>query len=236
MTTKNFEKNGKVYSYQFGYNFDVISYEEDPLTTIETDKKVKNFAFIKHDMDKWEEDTEDHKIGEFKKPHYHIILNLATQDTAVNVGKRYNGRAEICHNLTKSIQYLVHKNNEEKYQYQVAEVIYNNIEWFEKHFYETSSNKVYRMVEEMMNGKSFRELCEEYGRDFIYHWKDIRECACILFYQEHNYVKVMELANSMKSFDKLIEDIFEKMKKEKEKNDIVQCAIESNERLENYEN
>ena len=63
------------------------------------------------------------KIGELKKPHWHIVvwnkspILLGTAATKLDLPSNYVQRVK---NLKRAIQYLIHKNNPEKYQYDVS--------------------------------------------------------------------------------------------------------------------
>ena len=81
-------------------------------------------------------DKDVNAIGEFKYPHYHIVLTTAKRPKAKTV---MNLLTEIfdtsidnisiteCFDLTLSIQYLIHKNDIFKYQYKVDNVLTNDV-------------------------------------------------------------------------------------------------------------
>lgn len=85
------------------------------------------FALIRHDMD-----TDEN--GELKRPHWHLIAEAPTGQrprakTWVLRLSQVLGYPENCISVMQlttwetDFQYLVHKNNPEKYQYSVSEVL-----------------------------------------------------------------------------------------------------------------
>lgn len=90
---------------------------EDPKHRIALDYIQFNYsyAFIKHDKD-----TTD--TGELKKEHYHVIIRFNNyrwrNAVAEELGITPN-YLEKCRNLEKSLKYLIHFDNENKYQYDI---------------------------------------------------------------------------------------------------------------------
>lgn len=87
-----------------------------------------NYAFILH-----HKDTLDN--GELKTPHIHLVCNLldkrlrlsTTLNNLANTLKVPNLAISIdkYQSFEGSIQYLVHKNNDDKYQYSIKDIISN---------------------------------------------------------------------------------------------------------------
>lgn len=100
-----------------------------------------DFYYILHDcdfytdveIDTWKIDHPGepcpYEVGEIKKPHYHVIgyLNNPTilGTAAVKFGVPSN-QVQCVRNLKKSIQYLIHLNNPEKFQYSSDAIVSNN--------------------------------------------------------------------------------------------------------------
>ena len=85
-----------------------------------------NYFYIFHDKD-----TDDN--GELKKPHYHLRIESnkrIRKSTLLNMlNERFNTdgvQIEKCENLISSVQYLIHLNDADKYQYDIDEVHTNN--------------------------------------------------------------------------------------------------------------
>lgn len=104
----------------------LLLYPEDEthIEALEAIRKEFNYVAILHDKDVWtevdEEVNPEHKAGELKKPHYHIIVKFtqARWNTALaadlGIAPNY---LEQCRNFDSAALYLVHDGLEEKYQY-----------------------------------------------------------------------------------------------------------------------
>jgi hypothetical protein len=89
-----------------------------------------SYYMILHDKDKLEN-------GESKEPHYHIVIEVpyakrTRVKTMFNLIREYVECTEniisidTCVDVCSSVQYLIHKNNPEKYQYDISEIFHNN--------------------------------------------------------------------------------------------------------------
>ena len=87
-------------------------------TVIENIKNMYDYAIILHDKD-WDEN------GELKKPHYHAIIqtNNAIWNTAlsIRIGIELN-LIQNCRNFELALNYLIHFNDDSKFQYDIANV------------------------------------------------------------------------------------------------------------------
>lgn len=102
-------------------NFNLVLYDED-----ETHKKAisyiqKNYdyAMICHDKDC------DEKTGEIKKSHYHIVVRFKNAKWNTSLADDLKipiNYIEECRNLKRSLQYLIHYNDENKHQYDIEEI------------------------------------------------------------------------------------------------------------------
>lgn len=106
-----------------------VLYPEDA-THLAAMEKLKSggydFAAILHDSDVYETDGTDHQQGDLKKPHWHVVIRFspnALWNTAVakDLGIEPN-YLEKCRNLNKALLYLIHRDNPEKYQYDIENV------------------------------------------------------------------------------------------------------------------
>lgn len=96
------------------------------MAALEAIRKEYTYVGILHDKDTWTEEDEqknpDHKAGELKKPHYHLILKFtqarwnSALATELGIGENY---LERCRNFENAAVYLVHDGLDEKYQYEV---------------------------------------------------------------------------------------------------------------------
>lgn len=106
-----------------------VLYPEDE-THVAAMEKLKSggydYAAILHDSDVYESDGENHKKGDLKKPHWHVVIRFspnALWNTAVakalGIEPNY---LEKCRNLNRALLYLIHKDNPEKFQYDLEQV------------------------------------------------------------------------------------------------------------------
>ena len=123
--------------------------------------------------------------------HWHICLRLKNATTASAVlkwfadgkdedGNLANSFIEYCNNVPASLRYLIHLDNPDKHQYSSDEVIH----WGNgaiQDFYDAISSgnpeldSATRAVLFIRNGGSVRDACLKFGRDFIYHYKYIKD-------------------------------------------------------------
>lgn len=141
-------------------NFNLVLYPED-----ETHKKAielisKNYdcAFILHDKDQ-------DKEGNIKKEHWHVVIknNNAKWNTALaeELGIEVN-YIEECRNLKRSLLYLIHFYDEDKYQYSIDEVhgnLKDKIITYINSENKTESEKVLEILTEIDNIHSYIDYC-----------------------------------------------------------------------------
>lgn len=109
--------------------FRVLLYPDNPehmLAIMELQSSDYPAVGIKHDKDVYTEDTDDHKAGEIEKEHFHFVLkfknaryltavakSLGIEERFIQTAKSYKG----------SVEYLLHINHPEKFQYERSELI-----------------------------------------------------------------------------------------------------------------
>ena len=99
-------------------------------------------CYIKHDKDfyseleveKWKAENKSDdcpfQVGELKKPHYHVVawskspILLGNAATKFDLPSNYVQRAK---SLKGAIQYLIHKNESWKYQYDKSAIVCNDV-------------------------------------------------------------------------------------------------------------
>lgn len=102
-------------------NYCAVLYPEDSTHTACVEKLTNggyNFAAILHDKDVYEDGE---KKGEFKKPHWHIVIKFSNAvwnvPTATELGIEPN-YLQKCSSVDSALLYLVHEGNPDKYQYE----------------------------------------------------------------------------------------------------------------------
>lgn len=109
--------------------FRILLYPDNPehmLAIMELQSSDYPAVGIKHDKDVYTEDTDDHKAGEIEKEHFHFVLkfknaryltavakSLGIEERFIQTAKSYKG----------SVEYLLHINHPEKFQYERSELI-----------------------------------------------------------------------------------------------------------------
>ena len=161
--------------------------------------KSYDYAGITHDKDVWTAEDEkknpEHKQGELKKEHIHIVLRTpnATWNTAIC--KELGLEEKFCEqvkNVDRALQYLMHYNEPDKTQYSIDDVygglrtkLAESIKKNEK----SEGEKVVELIEyieEQINPisiKSFAAYCAKNG-----YWSEFRRSATIFLkvIEEHN--------------------------------------------------
>lgn len=103
---------------------------------------TNQFIYICHDSDIYDNDDFDRNIkkGDLKKIHYHAWLNLKDGTTYKALSKKLGidiMDIDVCRNDTSAIEYLIHLNDLDKFQYSVDDLkgnaISKAIRIFEKH-------------------------------------------------------------------------------------------------------
>jgi hypothetical protein len=100
------------------------------------DRDLEKYAFIKHDKDVYtaedEKENKEHIRGTLKKPHFHIFLKFKNNRLFKEIGHDFGLEENYVRYLSNrsrtfdgAVQYLIHYNNPEKYQYDVKEVVSN---------------------------------------------------------------------------------------------------------------
>lgn len=143
---------------------------------------IERYALCYHDKDL-------NADGTPKEPHTHLVVRFTQPRSLLNVREMFtilddsnnviaNCLDSFTMNETLSLQYLVHKNNLEKYQYDVSEVTSYNIDYLDVLEQNVSSgDSLTNAVFDVLNGVSFMECVNKYGRDYIINHDKIKRLA-----------------------------------------------------------
>lgn len=151
--------------------------DKSHLKALEYIRANYDYAAICHDKDTFEEDTTIndvvHKKGEIKKAHYHVVVKFknAKWSTALaselEIAENY---IEVAHDLKRSLLYLIHFYDEDKYQYSIEDVEGT----LKRRLKETISNEGKTESEKVMD--IFKEIDKcEFKIDFTIFVKHIAE-------------------------------------------------------------
>lgn len=166
---------------------------------IEKIKKSYDYALILHDKDYFtaedEKKNSEHAQGLIKKEHWHIVLRFNQAVWSSAICKELDIEHNFIENVKRfdnAIQYLIHYNDSDKYQYSVDEVqgnlkskLIESISKIEK----SEGEKVFELIEHIekqenkISIKSFASFCAQNG-----YWAEFRRSATIFIkiIDEHN--------------------------------------------------
>ena len=120
------------------YSFALVIYEDDVnfYKQYEALINMKRAIWIKHDKDIYENDVTDDEgnivahAGDLKKLHYHFVLHLKNASTITALANKIGCETRQIEFIKKSLnsylRYLIHFNNDNKYQYSQDEVKSND--------------------------------------------------------------------------------------------------------------
>lgn len=194
---------------QRAYNFFVRTYldEVQMRDIIEQHQgELKAWAYMLHDKDVFEEKDNKEKAGQPKEKHFHLVIACRSQHTVSGIqrwfkardqdGKDINTHVEITADKEGSYQYLWHKNDPEKAQYNKEKVVGWNKEFFEENAGNGEDN-VYMALQDILNGVPCRELARRYGRDVILHYGAIKSFAYAIQEEERITRQKFEKAHDL---------------------------------------
>ena len=96
--------------------------------TLLNDENIKLCA-IQHDRDEYSESNEEHKAGDTKKAHYHLVIEYSNPRTRNGIAKELGiskTAFEPCDSLRGAKRYLLHLDDDDKVLYDISEVFGNN--------------------------------------------------------------------------------------------------------------
>lgn len=140
------------------------------------------------------EDLDDN--GKKKEPHFHLWIKFRNKRSinqtlemlsAVDEkGKKINANVQLCDNDVGSIQYLIHQNAKDKYQYDESIIVAYNVDIAKyldvQIIKEDNSAQIFiELLDSYKNSFKFRRclmsLVSRFGKEFIYN---IRNFECLL--------------------------------------------------------
>lgn len=160
---------------------------------------LENCAYILHDKDVWTKEDEienpNHKEGEPKKEHYHVLVKYANGVGVAAQAKKYGLEErwlEGVTNFDKALLYLIHYEDKVKYQYDIEEVggpLAKRLSELVNKMEKTEGEKVYELLQFLENCGSritvtqFAKYCATNG-----YWAEFRRSGAIFckILEEHN--------------------------------------------------
>ena len=156
-------------------------------------RSLRAFCYILHDKDE-------------AVPHYHILMRTHSTWSSAQL-RRWFGRlvdsekkpintfCEPANDMNALVEYIMHADDksiaEGKYQYSRANIKdYGLFDLSEKR---DSYDDSYEIINQILAGKSYRELVRTYGRKFLYHWDKYADVAAEIR-QDEGYKEAKERA------------------------------------------
>lgn len=161
-------------------NFCLITYltEDDLVTCLNNHQSsIRGYEYIFHDKDVKED-------GSPKEPHFHVNLVLFSARKLVDIRRWFfgfdlhglpaNTLAQVCMDIGASHDYLIHKENPDKFQYSLYDIVSSDSSLFEGQV-DHSEDVAYLALNDMLEGVPLQDIAKRYGRDFIYHYGHIKQ-------------------------------------------------------------
>lgn len=140
---------------------------------------IEYYAFILHDCDVNDE-------GEVKTPHYHVVLKCNTRyakDTVITDFAKSLKLNRVCvkckayHDIYGAVQYLIHQNDTDKYQYKQTDIISSSTAETVVYLIGQIEIDINKLIDICIGAKSLTEVYSTIGlkNSKLYHWivKDI---------------------------------------------------------------
>lgn len=216
LTAENKLKSGKI---KQGRAFNFMCYlQESEIQRVITQnrRKIRSYAYALHDKD-------THADGSPEVPHYHIVLRTYSQftlwqayawfkgylfeydDDTKQYEKISNLVPEFTGDLRQSVEYLYHKNDPDKYQYNSNIIVSDDLDDVCM-IVDKSFDNSYEIVDKIISGASELELLKTYGREYVYHRSQYRELA---YYIRMSYSPIKQIEDSVSSNDHQWQDAFD---------------------------
>lgn len=143
--------------------------------------QIRSYAYAYHDKDIAE-------TGEFKILHCHVVLVLynATSLSAVlrwfdyltdEGGRNVNTLGEYCTDIYSQFDYLTHRHNPDKFQYSSDIVKSDDLKFWNAVEESSFDNLTLATFSYLDSNLPLRDLVKIYGRDFIIHYRTIKELS-----------------------------------------------------------
>ena len=162
--------------------FALVTYRTDTQGLVKTIQdranSIRAYALIKHDKD--ETDL-----------HHHMVLRTHCTWTCPQVAKWFaddseqNTFAQIVRDRQGIIDYLTHEHEHAesgKAHYDKSDIIDGGLSDILP--LENVADDSYEIIQAMLEGRSTRDLCRMYGRDFIYHYSSYAMIADVIRKEE----------------------------------------------------
>lgn len=168
---------------------------------------ISHWSMCFHDKDVWtKKDNQDnpaHIEGQPKEPHTHIVLYTFNGKSSSSVkklfdrystevygaDKKQNTFCEECTSVSAQYRYQLHLDDPDRFPYPLEARITDNQDYWRKFEItdglNSPDNKALAMIEAIQRGVPYRTMCEQYGKDFVYHFNQLFNMANRINRQEN---------------------------------------------------
>lgn len=139
--------------------------------------RVRHWAYILHDKDVKDDGTP-------KEPHYHVLVWTVAPTTIAAVrrwfeipGVEANTLGQVAGSGQEIVDYMTHENDSDKFHYPQTAVVSDDWQWFKS---KSEQNTSVQLLDDLLRGVSYYDLCKVYGREFIINRHRYEEMAEII--------------------------------------------------------
>lgn len=140
------------------------------------------YALIEHDKD--DTDTHCHIFIRFNSDRRGVDIQKWFENCTDINDKQANTRFESVKSRKGLIDYLTHKKNTEKAQYDESQIIWSDSNAKELLLEEQEEDNGYNALEKMLNNIPLRQIAKEHGRDFIRYYNSYKQLRDDIMFQE----------------------------------------------------
>lgn len=181
------DKNSRYRCYTMVFYAGIHELEKILLKNLQ---RIRSYAYVLHDKDIYADDLLDddgnyvHRKGDLEKPHIQIIIEFYNALSATALKRLFtteNDKPQVQRVVDKvaMYEYLIHKNDPDKYQYPKTDIKSCDINYWEsicKNGEKSNADdKACAIINDLLLGVSPRILMHRYGRDLIIHLNQYKD-------------------------------------------------------------
>lgn len=168
---------------------------------------VPGFISPLHDHDK-------NPDGEYKKPHYHVILcfdgnKSFDQIDSISRGMLHGTIPQRVDHLRGTVRYLVHMDNPDKYQYDVKDIISLSCADIDSamqksatvRHYDLAAMRKYIRDNNILSFAAFYDYCDEYNSD----WASMLDDSCTMCISAYIKSRIYDKRDQDKKFEESLQ-------------------------------
>lgn len=193
-----------------------------------SDNTKSFFATIIHDKDILEN-------GEPKRIHAHVFIELPIKETCKQVLKTVNDYLKIneeqiqiegSYNPFLMVQYLIHKNNKEKFQYNDFEIITNDQKSLEERLnkiYQTPEQLKAMLLSDLKSCKTLMEFADKHGLEDTNKYRNLFKDI-----KQEQHLDIKSLNDMLIFYEKLFDQLHQLIIEHKTKDNFIDVKLIEN--------